>query len=159
MGYASFDRREDRARRLSVATVLALAMLALTLPGGYARADKADGVDLAAAVERGIVTAVQEGLVSWYGAAFHDRPTASGERFDSNDFTMAHPTLPFGTEVKVTNLRNGRSVVVRVNDRGPHVGQRIADLSRAAAAQIGMLKRGVVRARIEVLDANPVARN
>ena len=159
MGYASFDRREDRARRLSVATVLALAMLALTLPGGYARADKVDGVDLAAAVERGIVTAVQEGLVSWYGAAFHDRPTASGERFDSNDFTMAHPTLPFGTEVKVTNLRNGRSVVVRVNDRGPHVGQRIADLSRAAAAQIGMLKRGVVRARIEVLDANPVARN
>ena len=159
MGYASFDRREDRARRLSVATVLALAMLALTLPGGYARADKVDGVDLAAAVERGIVTAVQEGLVSWYGAAFHDRPTASGERFDSNDFTMAHPTLPFGTEVKVTNLRNGRSVVVRVNDRGPHVGQRIADLSHAAAAQIGMLRRGVVRARIEVLDANPVARN
>jgi rare lipoprotein A len=64
---------------------------------------------------------------------------------------MAHPTLPFGTEVKVTNLRNGRSVVVRVNDRGPHVGKRIADLSHAAAAQIGMVKRGVVRARIEVV--------
>ena len=96
--------------------------------------------------------AVQEGLVSWYGAAFHDRPTASGERFDSDGYTMAHPTLPFGTEVRVTNLRNGRSVVVRVNDRGPHVGQRIADLSQAAAAQIGMLRRGVVRARIEVVD-------
>ena len=103
------------------------------------------------AVLRGI-SAAQEGLVSWYGASFHDRPTASGERFDSNGYTMAHPTLPFGTEVKVTNLRNGRSVVVRVNDRGPHVGQRIADLSRAAAAQIGMLGRGVVRARIEVLE-------
>jgi rare lipoprotein A len=98
------------------------------------------------------IDAVQEGLVSWYGAAFHDRPTASGERFDSDGYTMAHPTLPFGTEVKVTNLRNGRSVVVRVNDRGPHVGQRIADLSQAAAAQIGMLRRGVVRARIEVLE-------
>jgi rare lipoprotein A len=101
-----------------------------------------------------VVAAMQEGLVSWYGAAFHDRPTASGERFDSNGFTMAHPTLPFGTEVKVTNLRNGRSVVVRVNDRGPHVGRRIADLSRAAAAELGMLKRGVVRARIEVLGAD-----
>jgi rare lipoprotein A len=97
-------------------------------------------------------SAVQEGLVSWYGAAFQDRPTASGERFNSDGYTMAHPTLPFGTAVKVTNLRNGRSVVVRVNDRGPHVGQRIADLSRAAAAQIGMLRRGVVRARIEVLE-------
>jgi len=102
-------------------------------------------------VPRGF-SAVQEGSVSWYGTAFHDRPTASGERFDSNGYTMAHPTLPFGTEVKVTNLRNGRSVVVRVNDRGPHVGQRIADLSRAAAAQIGMLRRGVVHARIEVLE-------
>ena len=156
MDHASLDRRDDdTGRRLSVATWVASALLAFALPGGLARADQTSVVDLAAAVERGIVTAVQEGLVSWYGAAFHDRPTASGERFDSNGFTMAHPTLPFGTEVKVTNLRNGRSVVVRVNDRGPHVGQRIADLSRAAASQIGMLKRGVVRARIEVLDADP----
>jgi peptidoglycan lytic transglycosylase len=145
---------ERRDRRRSATTALfASALLVLTLPGGLAQADKsAPGVtDLASAVERGIVTAVQEGVVSWYGAGFHDRPTASGERFDSNAFTMAHPTLPFGTEVKVTNLRNGRSVVVRVNDRGPHVGKRIADLSRAAAAQLGMVKRGVVRARIEVL--------
>ena len=106
------------------------------------------------AIDRAVVLGLgtaQEGLVSWYGAGFHDRPTASGERFDSSGYTMAHPTLPFGTAVKVTNLRNGRSVVVRVNDRGPHVGQRIADLSQAAAAKIGMLRRGVVRARIEVL--------
>ena len=94
----------------------------------------------------------QEGLVSWYGAAFHNRPTASGERFDAADMTMAHPTLPFGTRVKVTNLRNGRSVVVRVNDRGPHIGRRIADLSHAAAAQLGMVRRGVVRARLVVLE-------
>ena len=111
----------------------------------------ASATELTRAGEQLVGSAMQEGLVSWYGAAFHDRPTASGERFDSNGFTMAHPTLPFGTEVKVTNLRNGRSVVVRVNDRGPHVGRRIADLSRAAAAELGMLKRGVVRARIEIL--------
>jgi rare lipoprotein A len=148
-------RRADDARRMrrSLPALFGAALLALSVPNGRVLADRSATptvADLASAVERGI-TLVQEGVVSWYGAAFHDRPTASGERFDSNDFTMAHPTLPFGTEVKVTNLRNGRSVVVRVNDRGPHVGKRIADLSRAAAAQLGFLKRGVVRARIEVL--------
>ena len=147
-------------RRASLTALFAAALLAATVPGGFARADRSTSpvADLAFAVERGIVTVMQEGVVSWYGAAFHDRPTASGERFDSNGMTMAHPTLPFGTEVKVTNLRNGRSVVVRVNDRGPHTGKRIADLSRAAAAQIGMLKRGVVRARIEVLGEPADAR-
>jgi rare lipoprotein A len=149
------QRRDEAAReaRLSLSALFALALLALSVPNGFARAEKSTAVtvgNLASAVERGF-DLVQEGVVSWYGAAFHDRKTASGERFDSNGYTMAHPTLPFGTEVKVTNLRNGRSVVVRVNDRGPHVGQRIADLSRAAAAQLGFLKRGVVRARIEVL--------
>jgi len=113
--------------------MLALAILALALPFGVARAN------------------VEEGLVSWYGARFQERPTASGELFDVEALTMAHPTLPFGTRVRVTNLRNGRSVVVRVNDRGPHIGERIADLSRAAAEEIGMLRRGIVRARIEVL--------
>jgi rare lipoprotein A len=97
---------------------------------------------------------VQEGLISWYGAQFHARPTASGELFDADALTMAHPTLPFGTQVRVTNLRNGRSVVVRVNDRGPFVGSRIADLSHAAAAAIGMVRRGIATARIEVLTGS-----
>ncbi len=124
-----------------------LAVLGLAWPLGLTLSAPPDG-------ERWPVAGQpQEGLVSWYGAAFQDRPTASGERFDAGDLTMAHPTLPFGTRVKVTNLRNGRSVIVRVNDRGPHVGRRIADLSHAAAAQLGMTKRGVVRARIEVLSA------
>jgi rare lipoprotein A len=151
MNHAGND--EGSRARLSLAALFASAVLALSVPGGLARADKTatpSVAEIASAVERGI-TVVQEGVVSWYGAAFQDRKTASGERFDSNGYTMAHPTLPFGTEVKVTNLRNGRSVVVRVNDRGPHVGQRIADLSRAAAEQLGFLKRGLVRARIEVL--------
>ena len=152
---------EDDARRarLSLSALVASAVLTLSVPNGFANAEKSSPVsvrDFAAAVERGL-TVAQEGVVSWYGAAFHDRLTASGERFDSNAYTMAHPTLPFGTAVKVTNLRNGRSVVVRVNDRGPFVGSRIADLSRAAAAQIGMLRRGVARARIEVLGEPVVA--
>jgi rare lipoprotein A len=114
-------------------SLLAFAVLALAFPFGAARAS------------------VQEGAVSWYGGKFHDRPTASGEAFDSKALTMAHPTLPFGTKVRVTNLRNGRTVVVTVNDRGPFVGHRIADLSQAAANILGMLHRGVAVARIEVL--------
>ncbi len=144
----------------NLATLVALAALALGLPGGSALADKQpttpDVTDIASAIGRGIHT-VQEGVVSWYGAQFHDRTTASGERFDSGALTMAHPSLPFGTVVRVTNLRNGRSVVVRVNDRGPFVGKRIADLSQAAASEIGMMRKGVARARIEVLDED--ARN
>ena len=129
----SFAKRHPRARSRT-RSVLALGVLALAIPFGAAWAN------------------VQEGTVSWYGAQFHDRKTASGERFDSGAFTMAHPKLPFGTMVRVTNLRNGRSVVVRVNDRGPFVGKRIADLSQAAASEIGMMRRGVARARIAVLD-------
>jgi rare lipoprotein A len=129
----------------SLAALVALAAFALVLPGGNALAE------IASALDRGNYT-VQEGVVSWYGAQFHDRKTASGERFDSGAFTMAHPKLPFGTMVRVTNLRNGRSVVVRVNDRGPFVGKRIADLSQAAASEIGMMHKGVARTRIEVLD-------
>lgn len=121
------------------------------LLGPAAHADDAANGGLADTVTDSIATIVQEGLVSWYGAAFHQRPTASGELFDAGALTMAHRHLPFGTRVRVTNLRNGRSVVVRVNDRGPFVGKRIADLSHAAAEKLGMLRKGIVRARIEVL--------
>ena len=132
----SIAGRNRRTRRRP-AGLIALTLLALTLPFGSANA----------------TVTIQEGLVSWYGEQFHLRPTASGELFDATALTMAHPTLPFGTRVRVTNLRNGRSVVLRVNDRGPFVGRRIADLSQAAAAYLGMMQRGIARARIEVLHA------
>ena len=93
----------------------------------------------------------QRGKVSWYGRRFAARRTASGEPFDPEALTMAHRALPFGTLVRVTNLRNRRSVVVRVNDRGPHTGGRIADVSLAAARALGMLRSGVVEARLELL--------
>ncbi|EPX87655.1 rare lipoprotein A [Rubellimicrobium thermophilum DSM 16684] len=91
------------------------------------------------------------GTASWYGPGFHGRRTASGERFDQNALTAAHRSLPFGTRVRVTNQANGESVIVRINDRGPFHGNRVIDLSREAAAEIGLLRTGIGRVTIEVL--------
>lgn len=101
----------------------------------------------------------QQGRISYYGKRFDSKPTASGEPFDPDAMTMAHPTLPFGSIVRVKNLRNGRSVELRVNDRGPYEKGRIADVSRAAAKKLGMFRRGVTRARIELLRTGDDARN
>jgi rare lipoprotein A len=91
------------------------------------------------------------GRVSYYGRELAGRKTSSGERFNPDTLTMAHQTLPFGTLVRVTNLRNNRSVIVRVNDRGPHTGQRIGDVSTRAARELHMMGAGVVQARLEVV--------
>ena len=82
------------------------------------------------------------GKASWYGPGFHGKRTASGERFDMNDLTAAHRTLPFGTRVRVRNMQNGLEVVVRINDRGPRISDRIIDLSKAAAAALNLLQAG-----------------
>lgn len=91
------------------------------------------------------------GIASYYAAKFHGRRTASGEKFNSKVLTAAHLTLPFGTQLRVTNLQNLKSVIVRVNDRGPHVRGRIVDLSRAAADLIGITRFGVARVEVEIL--------
>ncbi|MEL6487108.1 MAG: septal ring lytic transglycosylase RlpA family protein [Pseudomonadota bacterium] len=88
---------------------------------------------------------------SYYGKRFHGRLTANGERFDMNAMTAAHKTLPFGTRVLVTNPANGRSVTVRINDRGPFIPGRTIDLSRAAAQAIGMIRKGHARVRLDIL--------
>ncbi|BAW95770.1 putative rare lipoprotein A [[Synechococcus] sp. NIES-970] len=93
-----------------------------------------------------------QGSASWYGPGFHGRRTASGEPFNQYAMTAAHKTLPFGTRVRVTNLRNNRSVVVRINDRGPFTPGRIIDLSRGSAEQIGLVSSGVANVRIDVLN-------
>ena len=91
----------------------------------------------------------QGGLASWYGPGFHGRRTASGERFNTGALTAAHRYWPFGTRVRVTNKRNGRSVVVRINDRGPYCGGRVIDLSHASAQAIGLAGVGrVILARL-----------
>jgi rare lipoprotein A len=94
---------------------------------------------------------VQEGMASWYGPGFHGKQTSSGERYDMNAMTAAHATLPLGTIVRVTNLDNRLSVVVRVNDRGPFVKGRILDLSYAAARRLDMIERGTAWIRLDVL--------
>ena len=93
---------------------------------------------------------LQSGLASYYGKWFHGRKTANGEIFNMTTLTAAHPTLPFGTLLKVTNTQNDQSVVVRVNDRGPYKGQGIIDLSHYAASKIGMLSRGLATVVIEI---------
>ena len=92
----------------------------------------------------------QKGMASWYGPGFHGRKTASGERFNTHELTAAHLTLPFGTKLLVRNERNGKEVVVRVNDRGPYIKSRIIDLSQAAARALGI--DGVGRVVIERLE-------
>ncbi|CAD5198641.1 septal ring lytic transglycosylase RlpA family protein [Pseudomonas sp. FEN] len=94
----------------------------------------------------------ETGMASYYGAKHQGKRTASGEPFNQHALTAAHRQLPFGTRVKVTNLANDKSVIVRVNDRGPHTRGRLIDLSRDAAAQLGMLQNGTARVRIQSLD-------
>jgi rare lipoprotein A len=92
----------------------------------------------------------QVGTASWYGEYFQGKETASGEPYDMQDFTAAHPTLPLGTYVRVTNLTNGKAVILRINDRGPYVENRIIDVSYNAARALGFKDRGVQRVRLDV---------
>ena len=101
------------------------------------------------AAPAGTPATMQIGTASWYGPGFHGRETASGETFNQHALTAAHRTLPLGTEAKVTNLATGQSVQVKINDRGPYVLGRHLDLSRAAAAQIGLTLKGVAKVKIE----------
>jgi rare lipoprotein A len=96
--------------------------------------------------------AFQRGTASWYGPGFHGRKTASGERFNSFDMTAAHRSLPFGTRLKVVNENNGRSVVVRVNDRGPFAHRRIIDLAKGPAQALGLTSAGTGYVSLHRLD-------
>ena len=101
----------------------------------------------------------QVGTASWYGKQFHGRLTANGETYDMFQFTAASRTLPLGTMVKVTNLRNGKWVVAKVNDRGPYVGHRIMDVSYGAAQMMGFRQRGLEKVKIEVIEPQTLAMN
>ncbi|MBW8464179.1 MAG: septal ring lytic transglycosylase RlpA family protein [Acidovorax sp.] len=134
----------------------ALAPHLLTVPGEAMLIDPPPppplpppGVD---ASSLGLGAADEVGLASWYGAQFHRRRTASGERFDMRALTAAHPTLPFGSRVCVRSQATGRTVVVRINDRGPHVRNRVIDLSRGAAEALGMIGLGLKPVELFALD-------
>lgn len=91
---------------------------------------------------------------SWYGPGFHGRKTANGEKFDQMSYTAAHKSLRFGTLLKITNPKNGKSIVVRINDRGPYIEGRDLDLSKAAAHELGLIRKGVARLKVEELKIN-----
>lgn len=95
----------------------------------------------------------EEGVASWYGPGFHGKLTANGERYDMHSMTAAHKLLPFGTKLKVTNKSNGRSIVVRINDRGPFVADRVIDLTHAGAREIDMLAKGTAPVLLETIGA------
>jgi peptidoglycan lytic transglycosylase len=101
-------------------------------------------------IDKGVMTA------SWYGPRFNGKITANGEVYDQSAFTAAHKELKFGTLLKLTNLRNEKSIIVRINDRGPYVGGRQLDLSKAAALSLGMVKRGVVKLKVEQISLKGV---
>ena len=138
-----------RLRRSTNLVLLALCLLVLT--GCASHSNRAPA-------SRRPGAGASEGVASYYAAKFQGRPTANGERFDNGKLTAAHRTLPFGTRVRVTNLDNGRSVTVLVNDRGPFVKGRIIDLSFAAARRIDMVRAGVARVRVEPVGGRAVAR-
>ena len=132
-------------------TPLAQAQTAAAPASAPAAAAPAPAAKAAPAPEKASSGDMTEGKVAHYGRKFNGRKTASGERFSAGAKTMAHKTLPFGTLVIVTNLANNRSVVVRVNDRGPSTPDRVGDLTSAAGKKIRMMRSGVVDAKLEVV--------
>ena len=127
-------------------------LMAFSLASGVGCAGAGAGSGARTGTGRGKATGrAQTGVASYYADKFQGRPTASGERFDQRKMTAAHRTLPFGTKARVTNPADGRSVVVRINDRGPFVKGRVIDLSRAAAEKLGIVRAGLAQVKVEVL--------
>ena len=136
-----------RARCLALLLSAPLLLQACTMVGASTVPPRSRGSDPSPAVW------TETGVASWYGEPFHGRKTASGEKYDMNDLTCAHPTLAFGTRLRVENLDNGRSITVRVNDRGPFKKERILDVSRKAAQELGMIGPGTAQVRISVVES------
>jgi len=133
----------------------ALASVAIAVPAFVSAQSAAPGSAPPASVPAAAAAtsdASLNGKLAWYGRKFAGRKTASGERFNPDAMTMAHKTLPFGTLVKVTNPRNGKSVTLRVNDRGPTQPDRVGDVSLAAARALGMARAGVIDAELQVVS-------
>ena len=127
-------------------SVLAILILTLLTDGS----SRAGNPEVGSIVTTLKAATPETGIASYYGVPYHGRQTASGEVFNMNDLTAAHPTLKFGTRVKVTHLVNNLSVTVRINDRGPFVKGRVIDLSQAAAKELQMVRSGLAEVRIEI---------
>ncbi len=145
----------SRPRNLALAFGLLLALAACAQQSARTPPTPAPAPGASAAPNRAFT---QEGRASWYGANHHGKTTANGEPFDMEALSAAHRTLPFGTMVRVTNKANGKTVTVRINDRGPYVDGRIIDLSARAARELGIMKNGVAAVRIEQVSADQANR-
>jgi rare lipoprotein A len=139
-----------RHKFFGIASTVLLLGGALATSDAVAQKNTKDAASRAAAAAP--VADAQTGLAAYYSDRLHGHRTASGQRYNRNAMTTAHPTLPFGTKVKVTNVKTNKSVVVTVNDRGPTQADRIIDLSRAAAQQLGMIRTGLTEVRVEVVQ-------
>jgi rare lipoprotein A len=142
-------------RNAVAAATIALSASAVFAQAASAPAAAPESAAPAAAPAAANAMSSETGKLAWYGKKFAGRKTASGETYNPEAMTMAHKTLPFGTHVKVTNLKNNKSVTLRVNDRGPTQGDRVGDVSQAAARKLGMMHSGVIDAEISVVGAAP----
>jgi rare lipoprotein A len=147
-------------RRLAHGLALLLAIVSLgaaqgpnTSESGTAKGNVSSHPSVTAVKKAARPKPYQVGTASWYGDYFQGRPTASGEPYNMFDLTAAHPTLPLGTKVRVTNLRNGRAVVVRINDRGPIVPGRIIDVSYSTARVLNFKSKGLQRVRLDIVQS------
>jgi rare lipoprotein A len=129
-------------------TIVSLSLFSLVVAGCGSGSPRFAGREEASAA-----TSQLEGIASYYAEEFDGRKTANGETYDMNSLTAAHRTLPFNSRVRVTNRENGKSVVVRINDRGPFKGDRVIDLSLAAAKVLGMIPHGTALVTIDVIEA------
>ncbi len=146
---------------VGLAVVLVLLTTACSMPGGApgragstASIGKPYTINGVRYVPRADSNYDRTGIASWYGGKFHGRRTASGQRYDMNAMTAAHKTLPLGARVKVTNLANRRSVILTINDRGPFAGNRVIDVSRRAAGELGFVRAGTAEVRVQVVSAD-----
>ena len=149
MGSRTWPRRDASAAGIGCTIARALAVSAFVLAVALLVGCASGGRSSSGGDRHGATTT---GVASYYAHKYHGRATASGERFDMNAMTAAHRTLPFGTRVRVTNRNNGKSVLVRINDRGPFAKGRVIDLSLGAAKKLAMVDAGLAKVELQVID-------
>jgi rare lipoprotein A len=130
--------------------IVLLALMAVLVSACSTTRESTDWHDISSYPQHEVLE-IEEGIASYYHNKFHGRLTANGERYNKRELTAAHLEYPFGTYVRVTSVDSGNSVIVRINDRGPHIRSRIIDLSRAAAEELDMIHDGLATVRVEVL--------
>jgi rare lipoprotein A len=148
-------KKERKMKKLMAVKLSAMSLLLASCANSVKFSDSVEPVDDYKAKTEMVLQQTEsdsiEGKASYYHDKFDGRMTANGEKFDQKALTAAHKTLPFGTVLQVTNMDNGKTVKVRINDRGPYVGDRVIDLSKAAAQQLGMMGNGLANVQIQIL--------